>query len=354
MPNTPKKRKDMHHDWTPFEMHTLLCLIAKGEHCWAPSEKKSDAVDAQKHAYLNVATLLNKAVHHKDYKKDIDKREVARMIDIILQEKKGAMAFISRQPSRRLTRGMRQVWERNPPINFTGSKFEWEHGRKAKVLGLQTDPTIAHDVDVRKSIEDAGAQGDDAEEQAYYWNQARALIDETAGSSNSSWGGPPPKGMAPSLTSSVVPSNEARDTDVSGLSEPAVRSRKPLSTESDNSYIVPFSPAYVASKQKQAESLFYGSPIPGEAFRGMAASRSSSSSGGTSIRMFSNQAPSTTNGPSSSTSVSTTPPSGLDGSNDYYSQYDCDSESDTGMIEEILKSKKQTINRVNIAQDEDK
>lgn len=117
------------------QIHTLLCLMAKGEHCWKASDKKGDPAEAQSHAYLNVATLLNKAVNDGNYDMDIDKREVARMIDHVLESKKGAVGYISRQPARRLTRGMKQVWDRKPPINFTGSKYEWEHGRKAMVLG---------------------------------------------------------------------------------------------------------------------------------------------------------------------------------------------------------------------------
>ncbi|KAH8805684.1 hypothetical protein F5884DRAFT_455577 [Xylogone sp. PMI_703] len=257
--SSPNKRKNRHYEWTPFEMHTLLCLMAKGEHCWTPS-KKTDETEAKKHAYLNVATLLNKAIHDKDYDNDIDKREVARMIDQVLQEKKGAMAYIARQPARRLTRGMKQVWERNPPISFTGSIFEWEHGRKAKVLGTKADARVtkAHVVEVGRSVKHIRALEVDPEDQAYYWNQARALTNGTAGNNNSTWGGPSTKSITAPLSSSINPSRDRQPQTKLPMGEHEISAdiAKPgnsTHTENDESQIT-FSSAYVAMKQKNAEN----------------------------------------------------------------------------------------------------
>jgi len=144
------------HEWTKFEMHTLLCLICRNIHIRGLSvpqdEKQRTAMAAggrnrkskkarelphvsKKSAHMDVATALNRALNGRDISNDIDYHEVSAMIDKILSEKKGAIAVMQRQKTERMTRFMKQIWKRG--TGFTGDKEEWNAGRKEEVEGLE-------------------------------------------------------------------------------------------------------------------------------------------------------------------------------------------------------------------------
>lgn len=117
-----------------LKKHTLLCLLAKGKHLEVHHGKKSDDENRIKqHAYLNVATELNDAIHGITYKNDLDKKDVARMIDKMLAEKKGVIgrgSYMERQAVPRITRGLKRLWERPTKFDYDGSVAEWKLGRK--------------------------------------------------------------------------------------------------------------------------------------------------------------------------------------------------------------------------------
>ena len=88
----------------------------------------------RQHAYLNVATELNKAVNGENgFGNDIDKKEVAKMIDKMLVEKKGVVGkggYMERSTKGRITRGLKRMWEREPSFDYDGSLSEWGQWRK--------------------------------------------------------------------------------------------------------------------------------------------------------------------------------------------------------------------------------
>jgi hypothetical protein len=159
-------RSTQRHSWTPFESHTLHCLLVRNVHILGDPERRNHAsypsapplssvrslsrrlpssakrftpyVPTKREAYRDVATLLNTALngagtgHHE---KDIDFTEISRMIDQVLEEKAGGMAVLQRQPARstvRMTRFTRRVLSRS--ISFTGSVEEWSAGRGKDVM----------------------------------------------------------------------------------------------------------------------------------------------------------------------------------------------------------------------------
>ena len=117
-----------------LQKHTLLCLLAKGVHLEERGKATDEASVMRQHAYLNVATELNKAVNGENgFGNDIDKKEVARMIDKMLVEKKGVVGkggYMERSTKGRITRGLKRMWEREPSFDYDGSLSEWDQWRK--------------------------------------------------------------------------------------------------------------------------------------------------------------------------------------------------------------------------------
>lgn len=134
------------------QMHTLLCLLAKGKHLEVTHGRKSDDPDKRKqHAYFNITTELNEAVRGKVYDDDLTKYDVTKMIDKMLHERKavvGRGGYMERQAVPRITRGLKMMWERPTRFDFDGSKAEWKLGRKAEEQE-------------RKRIADGGAPRED-------------------------------------------------------------------------------------------------------------------------------------------------------------------------------------------------
>ena len=121
-------------------MHTLLCLMVKSDHLGRKVKKGETADQARQEAYLDIATKLNDAVHKGDYRNDIDKREVARMIDQVLIERKhvvGQGGVMERQVVPHITRTLKQTWERSTKYDFDGSLAEWNKGRKEREVEKQ-------------------------------------------------------------------------------------------------------------------------------------------------------------------------------------------------------------------------
>ncbi|KAL5322415.1 hypothetical protein ACEPPN_010388 [Leptodophora sp. 'Broadleaf-Isolate-01'] len=150
------------HEWTQFELHTMLCLIAKGVHLEQRPNKRTEArTITRANAYENFYTALNNAVHGKDFSSDIHKKEVTRMLDQMLADRKhvvGKGGLVERQRNGRVTRALRLAWNRSPAIDFDGTESEWNQGRKEKVMmqykierGIIEDP-----------VEAAGEGGDTA------------------------------------------------------------------------------------------------------------------------------------------------------------------------------------------------
>ncbi|KAL3425039.1 hypothetical protein PVAG01_04320 [Phlyctema vagabunda] len=136
---------DDEYEWSDFELHTLLCLLCKGMHLSHPKKRADDPRTAKRHAYLNVATELNKALHGNSFEKDIPQVEVTQKIDEILAAK-GFANYLSRSRVGKITRSMRIVFQRRPLLSFDGSIFEWEHGRKAVEMEKEQEKRLARGV----------------------------------------------------------------------------------------------------------------------------------------------------------------------------------------------------------------
>jgi hypothetical protein len=117
----------------------MLCLIAKGVHLEGYSKRTDIPGVAKRNAYKTFATELNYALNKKNYGADIDRREITKMLDQLLVERKGVAGkggLVERNRGGRVTRAMRIAWERNKPIGFDGSLSEWNQGRRERVLNL--------------------------------------------------------------------------------------------------------------------------------------------------------------------------------------------------------------------------
>ncbi|KUJ19051.1 uncharacterized protein LY89DRAFT_475423 [Mollisia scopiformis] len=124
------------HNWSRFELHTMLCLIAKGVHLEERVRRSDAPGTARVNAYENFATQLNVALHRNDYKSDISKREITYMLDHLLAEYKhvvGKGGLVERNAGGRITRAMRMSFAR-PARGFSGSQTEWENGRRYEVM----------------------------------------------------------------------------------------------------------------------------------------------------------------------------------------------------------------------------
>jgi hypothetical protein len=115
----------------------MLCLIAKGVHLEGYSKRTDIPGVAKRNAYKTFATELNYALNRKNYGADIDRKEVTKMLDQLLVERKGVAGkggLVERNRGGRVTRSMRMAWERNKPIDFDGSLSEWNQGRRERIL----------------------------------------------------------------------------------------------------------------------------------------------------------------------------------------------------------------------------
>jgi len=65
-------------------------------------------------AYMNVATELNKSLHKGSYEMDIDKTEVARMIDLLVETNEffTSNVFMERDKPMRITRSLKRALDR--------------------------------------------------------------------------------------------------------------------------------------------------------------------------------------------------------------------------------------------------
>jgi hypothetical protein len=115
----------------------MLCLIAKGVHLEGYSKRTDIPGVAKRNAYKTFATELNYALNKKNYGADIDRKEITKMLDQLLVERKGVAGkggLVERNRGGRVTRSMRMAWERNKPIDFDGSLSEWNQGRRERIL----------------------------------------------------------------------------------------------------------------------------------------------------------------------------------------------------------------------------
>jgi hypothetical protein len=111
--------------------------MAKGTHIEERGKRSDTTGAARQHAYLEVATALNTAVYKNDFANDISKKEVVKMIDRVLEERKGVVGrggYMERATRGRITRGLKRLWERPTKFDYDGSLIEWKLWRKAKEM----------------------------------------------------------------------------------------------------------------------------------------------------------------------------------------------------------------------------
>ncbi|KAI9815434.1 MAG: hypothetical protein M1827_002567 [Pycnora praestabilis] len=103
------------HEWTQYELNTLVCLMAKQEHT-------SSA--------LNLATELNTALHTVDVNDDIDKREIQDMVQEILLTRPAFAKMLSRHRILKITRVLKRSFER--ALYLSGDLADKEEDLKRK------------------------------------------------------------------------------------------------------------------------------------------------------------------------------------------------------------------------------
>ncbi|KAF3770225.1 hypothetical protein M406DRAFT_66647 [Cryphonectria parasitica EP155] len=117
------------HEWTAFEIRTLICLIIKGEHEISPEP-------------IDFATKLNKALNPRQadketvqehFNRDIPVYDVQEMLQRILSKKKHAVDVSERHPTTVVTKAKIQAFVRS--LDFDGSEEEWDvMGRKERAV----------------------------------------------------------------------------------------------------------------------------------------------------------------------------------------------------------------------------
>jgi hypothetical protein len=135
----------------------MLCLIAKGVHLEGYSKRTDIPGVAKRNAYKTFATELNYTLNKDNYGADIDRREITKMLDQLLAERKGVAGkggLVERNYGGRVTRTMRMAWERKKPIDFDGSLSEWNQGRRERILN--SDGLTAKPLEVDADEEGAG------------------------------------------------------------------------------------------------------------------------------------------------------------------------------------------------------
>lgn len=108
------------------------------------------------HAYLDLATKLNETISRGNFFGDIPKNSIFNKIDEILDTHKGPIGYMERQHVGRMTRSMKYVFARSPPIDFTGTKVEWESGRKQKVMAEELKRRTAASAAALAAANDVG------------------------------------------------------------------------------------------------------------------------------------------------------------------------------------------------------
>ncbi|KAI9723336.1 MAG: hypothetical protein M1812_001219 [Candelaria pacifica] len=146
------------HKWTKYELHTLLCFLAKQEH--TESE-------------IHLSTEFNKALSSMDYAGDIDKKEIRAKVLSLLKERPAFAKMLLRNKIPKLTRTLRLSFER--ALNFTGDIGEEKPSRKNDAI---TDTAWGEDQQ-KTSAGDGAAQG---------WGD-NAGNDGTTDTNNGGWGG---------------------------------------------------------------------------------------------------------------------------------------------------------------------
>src|SRR3954468_335579 len=104
--------------------------MAKGEHIAPRGKRTEDPSKLRQHAYLVVATNLNFACHGNKYDEDIDRRDVAKMIDQLMVEKKAVLGYggyMERSTAGRITRGLKRMTLKNTKLDYDGSLSEWNN-----------------------------------------------------------------------------------------------------------------------------------------------------------------------------------------------------------------------------------
>lgn len=114
------KEKISKHQWTDFQIHTLLCLLAKGIHIKAHIPVNNSTSTTSRYNNMNVATALNRALNNGDYTSDVPVRAVALKIEELMISFPAAVQTMERQRVGVMTRTLRKVWKRG--IRFDGSK----------------------------------------------------------------------------------------------------------------------------------------------------------------------------------------------------------------------------------------
>jgi hypothetical protein len=82
---------------------------------------------------LEFAKALNKSAHGSHLGNYIDKKEVAKKLKQMLQEKKavvGLGGYLDRASVGRITRGPKLMWGRNSKQDFDGSLTDWNEWRQ--------------------------------------------------------------------------------------------------------------------------------------------------------------------------------------------------------------------------------
>lgn len=119
-------RQGLSRHWSTFEIRVIYGLMVRNYHKVDPTKRASIQ-------YLDFASALNRTLHGNNMSKDIPLKEVVFMVKLIVAENKGTMGFLERNRSGHLTRGLLLRFMRK--LRFTGSKEEWEAGRKEREMG---------------------------------------------------------------------------------------------------------------------------------------------------------------------------------------------------------------------------
>ncbi|KAG9246973.1 hypothetical protein BJ878DRAFT_477793 [Calycina marina] len=181
------------HEWSPFETQLLLALMSRGVHRPPGFHKNDDSRQLRATAHFETASQLNDALNGEGraFGRDVNEREVSRMIDRLLEEKKGVLGhggIMERQRVPRITRTIRMAFERHKKLDFDGSEREWEEWRKYEVMEKkrisaggkprigtleEPGPAVQEGADRRRVDSGVGlSRADDANERVDHWAQA--------------------------------------------------------------------------------------------------------------------------------------------------------------------------------------
>jgi hypothetical protein len=109
------------------QMHTLLCLMAKGAHLEERREVRESVASRKKHAYKIFAEDFNFAISSDTF--------YGLPEDLMFKQKKGVVGrggYIERSSMPRVTRALKLMWLREPGFDYDGTLGEWNTGRKER------------------------------------------------------------------------------------------------------------------------------------------------------------------------------------------------------------------------------